>query len=156
MLTPSIFLIHWECLSLLIFSSCRTAHSLFLASCLLPGPTWCSRPKRHPTCALIAETDKSRLICATIMASSWSDPPSGLPSDRTWNLSLALARISTRSWTSWLASPQAPKQSPIMSPNSSSLLSTGPLCPLFVPDIVWSRALALSVDLELSFQWPWL
>ena len=107
-LTPSIFLIHWECLSLLIFSSCRTAQSLFLASCLLPGPTWCSRPRRHLTWALIAVTDRSLLIWATTMASSWSDLPSGLPSDRTWNLSLALARISTRLWTSWLASPKAP------------------------------------------------
>ena len=86
--TPSIFLIHWECLSLFILLSCSKAHSLFLASCLLPGPTWWSLPKRHPTCALIAVTDKSLLICATITASSCSDPPLGLPSCRTWNLSL--------------------------------------------------------------------
>ena len=30
-------------------------------------------------------TDRILLICATIRASSWSDPPSGLPSCRTWN-----------------------------------------------------------------------
>ena len=71
--TPSILLIHWECLSFFIFSSCRTAHCLLLASCLLPGPTWCSLARRHWTCALTAVADKILLICPTIRAFSLSD-----------------------------------------------------------------------------------
>ena len=140
-LTPSIFLIHWECLSLLIFSSCRTAQSLFLASCLLPGPTWCSRPRRHLTWALIAVTDRSPylshnhgqfLVRSTIRSAFWQDlklePCPGQDLHKVVDILAGLT--------------QGP--SPMMSPNSSSLLSTGPLCLLFVPDIVWSRAFALS------------
>ena len=54
----SILLIQWECLSFFIFSSCRTTHCLLLASCLLPGPTWCRLARRHWTCALTAVADK--------------------------------------------------------------------------------------------------
>ena len=109
-LTPSMFLTHWAFLSLLIFSSWMRALSLFLASCLFPTPAWWILPKRHSTWALIAANDSLLLICPTISAFSWSLPPSGLPSASTWKLSLDSAMVSIKSWTSWLASPNAPKQ----------------------------------------------
>ena len=73
-LTPSILLIHWEYLSLLIFSSCWMAHCLFLASCLLPGPTWWSLDSRQLTWALTAVRESFLLIWLTISANSLSDP----------------------------------------------------------------------------------
>ena len=142
LLTPSILLIHWEYLSCFILSSSWIAHCLLLASCLLPGPTWWILDRRHPTWALTAVTESLLLICPTIKANSLSEPWSGLPSCCIWNLSLHWASVSTKLCTSSDPSPQAPKHRPIICPNSSSLLSTGPLPWSDVPGMFLSRFLA--------------
>ena len=155
-LVPSILEIHWACLSLLILSSWMRDHSLFLASCLLPLPAWFILPRRHSTWAFIAANDSLLRSCPTISAFSWSLPPSGRPSASTWNLSLDSAMVSIKSWTSWLASPNAPKQRPFISPNSSNLCSTGPLSPdgtLLSPDqSFWLFSCSLHSNLWLFFQ----
>ena len=141
-LIPSILLIHWEFLSCFIFSSKKRLLCLFLASCLLPGPACWILPKRHPTWDLMTDMERVLLIWLTIIPFSLSEPPPSLPSEITWNLSLDSAKVSIRSWTSSEASPKAPNTRPFRFPNSSSLLSTGPLSPAGVLIIFWSTSLA--------------
>ena len=78
--TPSTLRAHWAALSLAIRLSSDIAHTLLLASCWLPGPTWCSLERRHSTFPFTATMDNSFLTCPTNMPSSASLP--GLPSWR--------------------------------------------------------------------------
>ena len=141
-LIPSILLTNWEFFSSLIFSSKKSILSLFLASCLLPGPACCIFPKRHATWDLITDIERVLLIWLTIIPFSLSDPPPSLPSDNTWNLSLDSASVSIRSWTSSEASPKAPNTRPFRFPYSSSLPYTGTLTSAGVCIIFWSISLA--------------
>ena len=63
--TPSTRLNHCAPLSLAILWSSRMAQVLFLASWVLPGPTWCSLAKRQSTWALTATIESRLLIWPT-------------------------------------------------------------------------------------------
>ncbi len=139
---PSNFLIHCALLSRLILSSSITAHSRFFASCLLPGPTWWRRDSRHSTWAFIAASESLLRIWPTRIPSSCFVLPPDCPLCRRWYFSLDSARTCMSQWMSSLASPHAPKQRQMSSPNSSSRLSTGPLSPSVVFCICWSTFFA--------------
>ena len=137
---PSYFNSHCAPLSRLILSSSTTAHSLFFANWVLPGPTWWILDKRQSTCALTAAWDNLRLSCPTMTPSSCL--LRGFPAFSPWKFSRDSARVWIKLWTSTLASPHAPKHNPINWPNSSSRRSTGPFSPLLIWSKSWSTFLA--------------